>query len=173
MGGSQGRYDKQVVFDESVRIPVIMRMPGVLPAGETYNNVISGIDIFPTCVGLCGIPIPSQVQGIDISATLCSNNGPMRNEALIQWIGRTRFGFRDHPYRAIRTRRYTYCVGRDDEFCFLFDNESDKFQMKNLFGLQEFASLQKKLHQKLCNTIIRSGEILPEFVKYRSQPNGK
>ena len=167
MGGSQGMYDKQVVFDESVRIPVIMRMPGVLPAGETYNNVISGIDIFPTCAGLCGIPIPSRVQGIDISATLCGINGPMRNEALIQWIGKTRFGFGDHPYRAIRTRRYTYCVGRDDEFCFLFDNESDKFQMKNLFGLQEFASLQKKLHQKLCNTIIRSGEILPEFIKYR------
>ncbi len=164
MGGSHGRFHKEIFYDEAIRIPLIIRLPEKIIAGNRYEGIVSGIDIFPTCAGLCKIPIPSEVQGIDHSANLLGMEGAVRNEALIQWYG-TRFGYANNPFRAIRTRRYTYCVGKDKDFCHLYDNDQDPFQLKNLFRENNILSIQKDLHERLCAAINHSGELIPEFIK--------
>jgi len=165
MMGSQGRMNKEVPYDESIRIPLIARMPSVLPAGKVYDGPVSGIDLYPTCAGLCGVRADPGVQGLNLSGALDGTGGPDRTEAYIQWVGKTHFGFGDHPYRGIRTPRHTYVVGRDQEFCLLFDNEADPFQMENLFGRPEANGLQQSLHQRLMRTILNAGEPLPEFIR--------
>jgi arylsulfatase A-like enzyme len=163
MMGSQGRMHKQVPHEESIHIPLIMRMPGVLKAGGTYNGLASGIDIYPTCAGLCQVRVDPDLQGLDLSGSMDGTGGVQRAEAYIQWDG-TRFAFGDHPYRAIRTQRYTYAVGRDQEFCLLFDNKADEFQLSNLFGKPEVEELQKRLHRRLIRTCLHAGEDLPVFM---------
>jgi len=163
MMGSQGRMNKEVPHEESIHIPLIMRMPGVLEAGKAYSGLASGIDIYPTCAGLCQVRVDPGLQGLDLSGSMDGTGGVQRAEAYIQWAG-TRFTFGDHPYRAIRTQRYTYAVGRDQEFCLLFDNEADGFQLSNLFGKPEVAELQKTLHRRLIRTTLYAGEDLPVFV---------
>ena len=171
MLGSHGRFNKQLPYDESIRIPLIMRLPGIIPADSRYDDVVSGIDIYPTAAGLCGVPAFPEVQGLDQSAVICGQPGPRRAEALIQWLGESCYGFGDHPYRAIRTEQYTYCVSsrRIDEanggvFRLLFDNKSDHWQLNNLFGKPKARQLQKELHQRLCRAIVESGEKIPDFV---------
>jgi len=164
MLGCQGRTGKQVPHEESTHIALFMRMPGVLQAGNVYDGVVSGIDIYPTCAGLCEVRVDPEVQGLDLSGGLDGTGGIQRTEAYIQWVGPTRFGSGNHPYRAIRTQRYTYSVGRDQEFCLLFDNEADEFQLDNLFGVPGAAKLQDKLHKRLIKSILHSGEALPDFV---------
>ncbi len=171
MLGSHGRFNKEVAYDESIRIPLIMRRPGVIPAGDRYGGVVSGIDIYPTCAGFCGVPLPGDVQGLDQSAAVCGREGPRRAEALIQWFGETRYGWGDYPYRAIRTTRWTYCVSSRevDErnggvFRLLFDNQEDAYQLNNLFGRPEATDRQRELHARLCQAIAESGEDLPGFV---------
>ncbi len=165
MMGSQGSMGKQVPYEESINIPLIMRMPGVLPAGSVYDGLASGIDIYPTCAGLCEVTVDHGVQGLDLSGALDGTGGIQRAEAYIQWAGRTRFRFGDHPYRGIRTQRHTYVVGRDENFCLLFDNEADEFQSNNLFGKPEVAELQRSLHRRLIRTALHAGETLPDFMK--------
>ncbi len=171
MLGSHGRFHKEVAYDEAIRIPLLMRLPGVVPAGTRFDGVVSGVDIYPTCAGLCGVPPFADVQGMDQSEAIRGRPGPRRTEALVQWMGETRYGWGDYPYRAIRTARHTYCVCSADandkhrgHFRLLFDNETDPDQLNNLFGKPEAIDLQRQLHIRLTKTILESGEPVPDFV---------
>jgi arylsulfatase A-like enzyme len=171
MLGSHGRFNKEVTYDEAIRIPLMMRLPSSIPAGTRYGGPVSGIDIYPTCAALCGVSASPDVQGIDVSARLRGQDGPSRSEVLIQWLGKTRYGWGDYPYRAIRTSRHTYCVSaasvneqNGGHFRLLFDNEADPHQLNNLFGKAEAKALQRSLHAQLCRAIEASGEERPGFV---------
>jgi len=171
MLGGQGRFGKTVPYDESIRIPLVLRLPRRVPAGTRYDAPVSGIDIFPTTAGLCGVPVFPEVQGMDQSQAISGLPGQRRSEALIQWLGQSRYHWGDHPYRALRTQRHTYCVSSQavnetgkGAFRLLFDNEADPYQMDNLFGHQDARDLQRDLHRRLCAAIANSGESLPDFV---------
>ena len=84
---------------------------------------------------------------------------------MVQWLGPSRTAWDDgYPYRAIRTRRHTYCVGPDEPFRLLFDNDDDELQLCNLFGRRSATALQATLHRRLCHAVTRSGEPLPDFL---------
>jgi len=179
MLGSHGLYDKIVPYEESIHIPLILRLPGSVPAGKRYEGLVSGIDIFPTCAGFCGVPVFPEVQGIDQSLSVCGSRGHPRSEVLIQWLGKSRYNWGDHPYRAIRTNHYTYCLSSEatnqshgGHFRVLFDNAADPLQMDNLFGRCEASQLQRSLHVQLCHAIRESGEELPAFVREASDMLG-
>lgn len=179
MLGSHGRFHKEVSHDEAIRIPLIFRLPGTVPAGRRYEGIVSGIDIYPTCAGLTGVPAAPDVQGLDQSIGICGGGGPRREEALVQWLGATLYGWGDYPYRAIRTKSHTYCVSSAEVnannggfYRMLFDNETDPYQMDNLFGRPEAADLQRGLHRRLIRAVISAGETVPDFVEELSQELG-
>ena len=168
LAGSHGHFGKYRPYDESIRIPLLLRLPGTLPADTVYQEVVSGIDLFATCAGLCGVPLFVGQQGFDHSPALLGDAGAVRDAALVQWLGPSRSAWDDgYPYRAIRTRRYTYCVGPDEPFRLLFDNDDDGLQLSNLFGRRSVAAVQAQLHRRLCNAVTQSGEPLPEFLVRR------
>jgi len=67
MGSSHGRFQKCSPYAESLRVPWLMRLPGVLPAGASIDQPANLIDIFPTSATLCGVPLPDHVQGLDLT----------------------------------------------------------------------------------------------------------
>jgi len=179
MLGSHGRFNKEVPYDESICFPLVLSLPGALPAGSRYGGPVSSVDVFPTCAGLCGVPVPSDVQGVDHSAALRGRGEPPRQEAFIQWLGATRYGWGDYPYRAIRTERYTYSVSAKEvnernhgHFRLLFDNKGDPYQLQNLFGEPAARELQRELHSRLCRAIVGAAEELPDFVNEMSAELG-
>ncbi len=54
---------KGTLYDECVRIPLIMRLPGRLPAGRVVRRQVSQIDVMPTLLELAGLAIPDFVEG--------------------------------------------------------------------------------------------------------------
>jgi arylsulfatase A-like enzyme len=70
MAGSHGRMYKNVPFEESVRVPFLVRYPGVTPKGKSSETLFSSIDIYPTLCGLAGIPVPAHCKGRDLSAAM-------------------------------------------------------------------------------------------------------
>jgi arylsulfatase A-like enzyme len=80
MGGSHGLHNKEIFYDEAIRILLFMRLPGELPSGNIYSEIVSGLDIYPTCAGICDLPMPSDLQGIDLSPTLKGLKGKTRTE---------------------------------------------------------------------------------------------
>jgi len=171
MGGSHGRRNKQVPYEESLHLPLIFQLPGVLAAGSEYAGLITGVDIFPTTAGLCGLDGPEWLDGLDHSAALTGDgmglqDTVLQKEVLVQWED-TRYAFGDHPYRAIRTRRHTYVVARDDEWCLLFDHETDPFELNNLYWNEDATDLKRQLAARLLRQLERAGEEPPTYVMRR------
>jgi len=150
--GSQGGWNKQQPYDESIRVPLLLHWPAGLGAkARKLDAPINSEDIMPTILGLCRCPIPSSVEGIDYSGYIRGGRNPSDGATLIscvapfgQWT--RKMGGRE--YRGLRTVRYTYVRDLNGPWL-LFDNERDPFQLTNLVGLPDSRKLQKQLDAKL------------------------
>jgi arylsulfatase A-like enzyme len=149
---SQGSEKKQQPFEESARVPLLVRYPGHLgSAGRDAPVTIGTEDIMPTLLRLCRLPVPRTVEGQDFSGTLAGGKDLSDGAAAIlcpapfgQW-SRARGG---REYRAIRTQRYTYAADLKGPWL-LFDNEKDPYQLENLVGKPEHAALQRRMEEWL------------------------
>lgn len=65
-GGVRGR--KNEVFEGGMRVPLVARWPGRIPAGQRIEDVTAGVDLFPTLLGRAGVPLPADriVDGLDL-----------------------------------------------------------------------------------------------------------
>ena len=152
MLGSQGLQLKQHPWEESIRVPFLLRYPRKLGRrGRAIRQPIDAPDIMPTLLGLAGLPIPTSVEGNDFSR-LATGQSPADPEAAallnlpVSFVQARRCGFAE--YRGLRTQRYTYVRSIHGPWL-LYDNEADPYQLRNLSGRPEHAALQKKLDQLL------------------------
>jgi choline-sulfatase len=67
MLGSHGAFNKSLLYDEAIRVPLLLRWPGELAPRVCARQVASLVDLMPTVLGLAGVPIPPSVQGNDLS----------------------------------------------------------------------------------------------------------
>ncbi len=165
MLGSQGAYKKQRPWEESIRVPFLLRWPRRLGRrGRVIPMRLSSPDIFPTLCGLCGLPVPQSVEGQDLSPFITGARRPVDNAALImcpapfgQW-SRRRGG---KEFRGVRTARYTYVRDLHGPWL-LYDNEADPYQLNNLCDRPEAAGLRRRLDDLLVHLLERTGdEFLP------------
>jgi arylsulfatase len=66
-------YHGNSLYEEELHAPLIMRLPGVIPAGKRVAGNVSHVDLMPTALGLLHLACPSQVQGIDLSPMILSD----------------------------------------------------------------------------------------------------
>jgi arylsulfatase len=86
MMGSHRLLAKSVMFEESVRVPFMIRLPGQ-KKGKRVNGPVSQIDIIPTLLDLLEQPIPKQLQGESLSELLESENAISKSNIFIEWNG--------------------------------------------------------------------------------------
>ena len=141
---------KQQPYDESIRVPFLLRYPAELEP-RRVGSMLNTPDIMPTLLGLCGVDVPGCVEGEDFSRPLMRGREPDADVALImcpapfgQWT-RARGG---REYRGVRTRRYTYTRDLNGPWL-LFDNQADPCQLDNLCNKPEAAELQARLEKAL------------------------
>jgi arylsulfatase A-like enzyme len=157
---AHGVTKKQVPYEESICIPMIMKYPGVIPAGEKVTGVFSSIDLAPTVLGLLGAAFATKVDGQDRSEAF-RNTQPAGDEALLQLLvpnpEYARQGGR--PWRGIRTRRWTYAEQVGFRPWLLFDNDVDPLQSINLVDREEMFDVVRGLSDRL-HARLRSAEDL-------------
>jgi arylsulfatase A-like enzyme len=148
MLGSHGGRNKQQPYDESIRVPLLIRWPAGLGArGRKLDALINSEDMMPTILGLCRVAIPQTVEGLDYSGYIHGGKNPSEGATLLscvapfgQWT--RKLGGRE--YRGIRTLRYTYVRDLSGPWL-LFDNRKDPGQTNNLVGRPGSARLQRYL----------------------------
>lgn len=143
---SQGLTTKLHPWDESVRVPFLIRYPRRF--GRKQRRVrtpLSSPDIFPTLAALSGIPVPESVEGIDHSQLRESDHGALIHLPVPITEAR-RYGFAE--YRGLRTPRHTYVRSIRGPWL-LYDNQVDPFQMRNLAGRPEAREAQSRLEREL------------------------
>ncbi|WPP50055.1 sulfatase family protein [Catalinimonas niigatensis] len=165
--GSHRAYKKQQAYEESIRIPMLIRAPQ-LAVGE-YKALINSYDIMPTLLGLSGIEIPETVEGQDYSSFL-KGEASLPDTATVlscvqpfgQW---NRFDHGGREYRGLRTLRYTYTRDLKGPWQ-LFDNQQDPFQMQNLIDDQKYDTLQAALDALLTQKLTAQGDAFRPGMEY-------
>ncbi|MCX7872152.1 MAG: sulfatase [Verrucomicrobiae bacterium] len=153
MLGSHGGHGKQRPFEESIRIPLIIRYPSLANSqGKKLDALISMEDLMPTLLGLCSIDIPRTVEGLNYSAYIRGGKLPSDNVKLISCPAPFGLWSREQggkEYRGIKTERYTYVRDLNGPWL-LFDNRNDPFQTINLVNNPEYSKIQNKLDETLA-----------------------
>lgn len=165
MIGSQGQQRKQRPYDESVRVPFLVRWPAALGRqGRESDAPIDAPDIMPTLLALCGLEAPDGVQGLDYSRHILEGSPAPAQEALLACyvpFGEYQRRIGGMEYRGLRTPSHTYVRNLEGPML-LFDNRSDPYQMRNLCGLPEAAEVQARLDRRLEEKLREVGdEFLP------------
>jgi arylsulfatase A-like enzyme len=149
---SQGLTTKLHPWDESIRVPFLVRYPRKLgAAGRHVSMPFNSPDILPTLLGLAGIAVPESVEGTDYSglATGAAKAPADRNAFLSLPVPITearRYGFAE--WRGIRNTRYTYVRSIHGPWL-MYDNQADPYQMHNLIGKSGARGLQARLDREL------------------------
>src|ERR687897_3082531 len=141
MGQHRLGLGKQSAYEEDIRVPLMIRGPGV-PAGVSRDEMVLNNDLVPTFADLAGLPPPASVDGRSFASLLDRTRG---NDPA-SW--RTAFEIRHWdnkndtptyenvtpvpPYRALRTQRYVY-VEYEAGAHELYDLRKDPYELRNLY----------------------------------------
>ena len=144
MLGDHGMLEKRSMYDESSRVPMLMRVPWLSRGQTMVPGSMSHIDLAPTVLDLLGDPVPYHLQGKSLVPTLSAGASLEDNDVFIEWNG----FFSSMPDRHLGTAaidrmnrlpwrtivsggwKLNLCVG---DQCELFDLERDPHEMRNLF----------------------------------------
>jgi arylsulfatase A-like enzyme len=127
------------MYEENVRIPLVIRAPGRI-AAAVRDELVTQADIAPTIAGLAGVRWPAPVQGRDLS-----KKAPARDEVFLEYYAKQKWV---NPIRTVRTRRWKlnwYDRGNRE----LYDLSADPHELKNLAGALERREIQQQLEARL------------------------
>ncbi len=156
---SHGMKEKQKPFEESIRVPLAVRYPRAVAAGQRSDALISTVDLLPTLLGLAGVSAPENVQGTDLSAhlrglpcalpesTFLLNPIPVDNPADVG----------QGEWRGVRTARYTYAAGLAGPWV-LYDDVADPLQQHNLVNDPDQAGARDHLQAMLGQWLRRTDD---------------
>ena len=136
MMGSHGKWEKMAPYEEAVRVPLVFRWPGQLPAGVKSDVLYTPMDHHPTLAALADAGAPSGMDGRDLSAAIKAPSKASEREAVLiaNYSSHWDYFHSEWPWpewRGVRTGRHTYVKwlsGKEE----LFDNAADPYQMHDL-----------------------------------------
>jgi arylsulfatase A-like enzyme len=128
--GSHGLIGKQNVYEHSMRVPLIVRGPGI-PEGKRTDAMCYLFDVLPTIGKLCGVPAPEKSEGIDFSASLRDPSKPARRHLMFAYRNVQR-AVRDELWKLLRYPQINKTQ--------LFDLQNDPQEVDNLADKPEHAA---------------------------------
>ncbi len=129
--GEHGLWQKQSLFEESTRVPLIISAPGMKGAGKSSSSLAELIDLYPTLADLCGLTPPSDLPGRSLRPILDDPSIVVKSAAFSQ----VRRGGRQQAFdgRAVRTERYRYIEwDGSNKGVQLYDHQVDPQEQHNL-----------------------------------------
>ena len=141
--GEKQKYHKSTLWEESTRVPLIVRAPGVSDAGADSRRAVSLIDIFPTLAELSALEPPEDLDGESLVPLLRDPSAPRSTPALTTRQGR---------HHSIRTDRWRY-IRYDDGSEELYDHETDPMEWRNLAADAAHLETKRRLAAQLSGLI--------------------
>ena len=149
--GEHGHWQKQTLFENSTRIPLIISAPDSESKGSKSMSPVELIDLYPTLMGLTKINTPQHVVGKSLEPIMKNVDNLVRGSALTRW----RNGY------SIKTKRYRLTKwGNNGELGYeLYDHKNDKKELINLASNQDYNevmdSLKLVIDQRIAEASIK------------------
>jgi arylsulfatase A-like enzyme len=155
--GEHTLADKRSGYDESMRIPMIVRYPKSGLRGVTRDDLVLNIDLAPTFLDLAGVEVPKEMHGKSWKPLLSKDapKEPLRASFFYEYFREAGpkkaptnavGGYNTPTMTGVRTATHKLLKYRDHpEWTELFDLSADPFEMKNLFADAGHADVRTKL----------------------------
>ena len=158
MLGAHRLMDKRLMYEESMRIPLVIRYPKALGAGRHSSRLVSLLDLAPTLLELGQQNVPTAMLGASLQPLFADEAAPWRDRLLYEY-------FQEVPGPAVptmlgvRTERYKYVHYPDlvDDIDELYDLEADPLELRNLVAEPEYAVKLGELQGALAQQLVQTG----------------
>jgi arylsulfatase A-like enzyme len=137
--GEKLHWRKQCLWEESTRMPLSISTPGMSMVGTTSPSSVSLIDVYPTLLDLCDLPLVKGLEGISLTPQLANPHAPRVEPAITTWY------YKNHAVRSDRWRYIQYRDGSEE----LYDHQTDPGEHRNLAALPQYASVLREHRQWL------------------------
>ena len=101
-----GKGHRRTLFDEVLKVPLLFRLPGRIPAGLRIEQQIRHVDVMPTILSLLGVGVETPVSGTDVASWLAGEAG----DAVPDAVSRLVHGENVYVWISVRTEGYKYLV---------------------------------------------------------------
>lgn len=150
--GEHGWFDKRFMYEESMRTPLVMRLPKGFGKRGAVTELVQNIDYAPTFLDLAGVEIPEDIQGLSLLPLL------RNNDKVKDW---NRHGLYYHFYEypgehavrrhyGIRGERYKlmHFYGDVDQWE-LYDLQKDPHEMNNVYNNESYRNIADSMKTEL------------------------
>ena len=168
--GEHGFFDKRIMYEESLRMPFVIRYPREIDPGSLINDLILNVDFAPLLLDYAGVPVPDWMQGSSFKANLQARTPTAWRRSMYYryWLHQVQrpahFGIRTERYKLIffygaplgMPGAHKESTPPSWEF---YDLHSDPSETRNAYGdpqyqgvIRDLKSQLKKLRQDLGDT---------------------
>lgn len=167
--GEHGWYDKRFMYEESFRMPLMIRYPNHIKAHKTTTKLVQNIDFAPTILDFAGIEIPIEMHGQSFKNLL--TGGIYERRSLYYRY----YEYVDHMHNVmehlgIKQDRYKLiCFFKNSKtssghYWELFDLKSDPQELYNIYGKVGTEKITKELKSELFGLAKQYNDTLPDFI---------
>lgn len=165
--GEHGLGDKRSAYDESLRVPFLVRYPvlGTAARGRVVDEMVLNIDLAQTLLDFAGVPAHQEMQGRSWRPLLTGEKTAWRQSWFYEYFAERQKNSRVPDITAVRTAdaKLIKYPGHE-EWTELFDLKSDPYEMRNLYGEPARVELRQQLEAEHGRLAQEVGYRIPDYV---------
>jgi arylsulfatase A-like enzyme len=167
--GEHGLGDKRSMYEESLRIPFLVRYPKLFPKGKVVDEMVLNIDLAPTFLELAGVTAPREMQGASWVPLLTGRKPAWRQSFLAEYFYENNFG--TPTLVGVRTTNAKYVTyPGHPEWTEVFDLALDPYELKNLVADPAKQPVQAALRADFEAQLKNTGYVVPSTADKPGDP---
>jgi arylsulfatase A-like enzyme len=147
--GEHHFFDKRLMYEPSIRVPLLVRYPKMIRPGTTNQELVLNVDVAPTILDLAGVQVPSDANGRSMRPLLEGQSVPWRKDFLYEYY--------EYPAvhmvrknRGVRTKRWKYIhYFEEPEEFELYDIQNDPYEVNNLYANPAYTDVVAQLKARM------------------------
>jgi len=148
--GEHGWFDKRFMYEESIRMPFVIKYPGIIKPKTVNDDIITNIDFAPTILEMANVESPNSIQGKSFFKNLVRKKSKDWRQSMYYHYYEYPFYHHVQPHYGIRNERYKLIhFYYDIDVWELYDLKNDPNELNNIISSKEHKKLIHKLKNEL------------------------
>lgn len=160
--GEQTLWAKTSNFELDAHVPLMIAAPGMKANGSSTDALAELLDLYPTLIDICGLPVVNGLAGVSLQPVLRDAKQTVRSAAITQHPRPAYYknGEMEAMGYSLRNERFRYTEWRDPKTqqvlaCELYDHDQDDQETINLAETDEYAETRRQLAEQLKRELDR------------------
>ena len=157
--GEHGWFDKRFMYEESLRMPLVVQLPGTVEPGSTNSDLVSNLDFAPTFLALAGLDAPADMQGESLKPLLSGKTPDGWRESVYYHYYEYPAVHQAKRHYGVRTIGYKLMHFYDDIDAWeLYDLEKDPNELNNVYDDPGYTDIAAELKTELARLRVKYGD---------------